>query len=305
VPSIDAWLIAVRTGHFLACMLLFGEALYVYTIDPRARLRGWVVLGAVLLAAACAIGWLGIEAVTMSGEAPAQALHHGVIGVVVHSTQFGHVWLVRVCGVAMVALAAWITLRAADAGVRRTALAATLLLAALHLALLALAGHAGAAGGLRRVAEASVDAVHLLAAGAWLGSLPALVAALAATASRETLVRVTRRYLQVGYVAVTAVVASGIVNAGFRNAGPVELVTTDYGRLLLLKLALVATMLALAATNRFALTPRLGDDDRRALAALRRNAWLEIAIGIGVVALVGALGITPPPAMEMSHGGKH
>jgi putative copper resistance protein D len=301
VTSIDAWLIAVRAGHFLACMLLFGEALYVCTIDPRARLRGWVILGAVPFAAACAIGWLGIEAVVMSGEAPAQALRSGVVGVVVHSTQFGHVWLVRVCGVGMVALAAWITLRTANAGLRRTALAATLLLAALHLALLALAGHAGAAGGLRRVAEVGVDAVHLLAAGAWLGSLPALVAALASTASRDTVVRITRRYSQVGCVAVTAVVASGIVNAGFRSVGPMELVTTDYGRLLLIKLAFVAGMLALAATNRFAVTPRLRDADGRALAALRRNAWVEIGIGIVVVVLVGALGITPPPAMDMSH----
>ena len=179
---------------------------------------------------------------------------------------------------------------------------AALPLAGLQLALLALAGHAGAASGLRRLAEVLVDAVHLLAAGGWLGSLPALAATLASTRSRETIVRVTRRYSQIAYAAATAVVATGIVNARFRNAGPVELVTTDYGRLLLIKLAFVVAMLGLAATNRYRLTPRLAHPDGRALAALRRNAWLEIAFGIVVVAVVGALGITPPPMMGMSHG---
>lgn len=288
MPDVDGWLVAARAGHFLACLLLFGETLYVFTVDPQARLRARIAVGGVAIALACGVAWLCIEAVAMSGE-PLQA---NVVGTVLRATQFGHVWLARAVLLGALAVTACI------AKARR----ATLLLAALQLVLLALAGHAAAGAGLRSIAGVLVDAVHLIAAGAWLGSLPALAMALAATRSRETIVRVTRRYSQVGYAAATAVVASGIVNAGLRNAGPVELVTTDYGRLLLIKLAFVAAMLALAARNRYRLTPRLMQPDGYALAALRRNAWLEVAFGIVVVALVGALGITPPPAMDMNAG---
>jgi len=288
MSAVDAWLVAVRAGHILACLLLFGETLYVRRIDPQAPLRVGLMIGAVAIALVCGVAWLCIEAVAMSGE----SLQVAVLGTVLGATQFGHVWLARSVLLVMLGIAACMPQG------RRAALP----LAGLQLALLALAGHAGAATGLRRLAEVLVDAVHLLAAGAWLGSLPALAATLASTRSRETIVRVTRRYSQIAYAAATAVVATGIVNARFRNAGPVELVTTDYGRLLLIKLAFVVAMLGLAATNRYRLTPRLAQPDGRALAALRRNAWLEIAFGIVVVAVVGALGITPPPMMGMSHG---
>jgi putative copper resistance protein D len=267
----------------------------VWSIDPQAKLRARVIAIALASAVACSIGWLAIEAVKMSGE----ALRAGLLVVVLHATQFGHVWMLRACVVVVVAIVAWVASNAATARARRFAVVATALLAGAHVALLALMGHASAVGGLRGLGEVVVDAIHLVAAGAWLGTLPALSATLASTRSRDAIARVTRRYSQVGCVAATAVLASGIVNAGLRNVGPVELVTTDYGRLLLVKLAFVAAMLALAATNRFVLTPRLRSGD--ALAALRRNAWLEIVLGILVVGVVGALGITAPPVMDMAH----
>src|SRR5260221_4123163 len=71
------------------------------------------------------------------------------------------------------------------------------------------------------------------------------------------------------------------------------LLATDYGRLLLLKLA------AFAAVNRFYLTPQLaagamdGPSDH-ALAALRRNTFIEIALGLTIFAIVGVLGTLYP-----------
>ena len=76
------------------------------------------------------------------------------------------------------------------------------------------------------------------------------------------------------------------------------LIGTDYGRLLLAKLGLFAAMLGLAVTNRGVLTPRLAGGDRAALHLLRRNTFLEIAAGIGVVLIVGVLGVTVPAAHQ-------
>jgi len=53
-------------------------------------------------------------------------------------------------------------------------------------------------------------------------------------------------------IAVTLVVLSGITNAGFRSGGSLaKLLDSDYGDLLLKKIAIVAAMLALAYLNRF------------------------------------------------------
>jgi putative copper resistance protein D len=297
---LDAWLIAARATHFMACMVLFGEALYAYAIQPGAPLRTRVMNVSVTVAIVSALAWLGIEAVMMSGQPIRQAWGGSVLGIVLRKTQFGHVWLLRMCDALVIALAVSFTARARTPDARRAGLVAAVFVSGLHLVMLAFAGHAGAGDGVRGVAELLVDGVHLFAAGAWLGALPALVALLASAAPADVAVRVTRRFSQVGYAAVAAVVATGVLNAVFRVADVQLLLTTDYGRVLIAKVIIVLIMIALAAVNRFALTPRLADPDRRA--ALRRNAMLEAALGIVVVVLVGALGVTPPP-MDMSPGG--
>jgi len=77
------------------------------------------------------------------------------------------------------------------------------------------------------------------------------------------------------------------------------LIVTGYGQLLMLKLVLFAIMLALAAINRFWLTPRLGlsPDNEPQLEALRqlaRNSITEIALGLTIFAIVGVLGTLHP-----------
>jgi putative copper resistance protein D len=81
---------------------------------------------------------------------------------------------------------------------------------------------------------------------------------------------------------------------------------TDYGRLLLLKIALFLIMVAIAAVNRLHLTPRLvqGADSATtadALRQLRRNASLEVAIGAIIIAVVAALGTNPPGFETIVH----
>ena len=97
-----------------------------------------------------------------------------------------------------------------------------------------------------------------------------------------------------GLASVSALALSGLANAWYLVGDVPALFGTDYGRLLLAKLVLFAAMAALAAVNRWRLTPRLGPFDQRPLRLLWRNAVLETLAGIAVVTIVGALGITVP-----------
>jgi len=67
------------------------------------------------------------------------------------------------------------------------------------------------------------------------------------------------------------------------------LTVTEYGRLLMLKMALFAAMLLIAGVNRFWLTPRLAlksGIEPRALRRLARNSVIEIALGLAIFAIV-------------------
>jgi putative copper resistance protein D len=161
-------------------------------------------------------------------------------------------------------------------------------------------GHAGAAAsGAQRAGELAADAAHVLAAGAWIGTLPALAAALRRHADAHARAAITQRYSRLATAAVVVVLFTGIVNTRFRVGTVAALFGSDYGQVLLAKVALVALMLGVAATNRWLLTPRLAAGDVRAAIALRRNANAEILLGALVIALVGLLGITAPAMMDM------
>ncbi|MNN98213.1 Copper resistance protein D [compost metagenome] len=80
---------------------------------------------------------------------------------------------------------------------------------------------------------------------------------------------------------------------------PDDLSLTSYGGLLIVKLALFGTMLALAAANRFRLAPQLeqavktGDHDG-AVRTLRRSLMFETSAATLILALVASLGILSP-----------
>jgi putative copper resistance protein D len=302
----NAVLAVVRGVHFASTLLLFGELVFGLVVAvPAARTDGngraradhlWrrgrtVSSWALGVSIASWLAWLVCAAAEMSGTPVAEATTPATLGLVLGRTGFGHVWLLRVGLAAIVALP---LARAGSTVARYLALAA----AAAYLASLAWAGHAVAGEGAERDIQLAADAVHLLAAGAWLGALPGLVAALGRGQSLATAAQMARRFSALGLASVCALLFTGFVN-GWHLVGDVPaLLGTNYGRLLLGKVALFAGMLALAAVNRTVLTPRLAREDGAARLRLRRNALLETAAGLGVIAIVGVLGITVPAAHQ-------
>ena len=147
-------------------------------------------------------------------------------------------------------------------------------------------------------------AVHLLAAGAWLGGLVPLGLTLrAAQASGTddafaTAALALRRFSRMGYAAVGLILLSGVANTWF-VVSSVRVFAPAYASVLALKLVLAAGLVSLALANRTVLLPRVdgeGERDPAALAALGRNVLLEQALGLLVLLAAGLLGSLPPSA---------
>jgi len=166
------------------------------------------------------------------------------------------------------------------------------------IALLAFVGHSGATSDVAGQALLGSDIVHLIAIACWLGSLPALAMLLSYArhtlepAMRTFAARATARFSVLATLSVAALLVSGVFNSWNLLGGPRDFLATDYGRVLLLKIALFVAMLAIAAVNRFRLTPRLATP--AAMRALERNSAAETALGLCVLLFVGALGTMSP-----------
>ncbi len=297
---------ASRLAQFASTAVLFGApAFHAYAApgpkEAPDRLRPWL-LTCVLLALASGLGWLMAETATMTGTAGA-ALDPSSLAVVLTQTRFGAVWGARL-GLMLVTLALLAIAPRRAGGATRAIAAGS---GAILLASLCLTGHAAGGDGLAGAVGQGADALHLLAAGAWLGALAAMTRLLlrpARSATPEAADRLRaglQRFSGMGSAIVAVLLATGLVNSWIL-IGPthiLELPTSPYGRLLLVKIGLFAAMLALAAANRFALTPRLAravgqGRPAAALIALRASVALETALGVLVLAAVSWLGMLEP-----------
>lgn len=93
-----------------------------------------------------------------------------------------------------------------------------------------------------------VDILHLLAVATWLGGLTALLVALHKVPGIER--AAIRRFSTVAFTSVLVLACTGTYQA-WRQVGSWSALTgTDYGRLLLIKIGLVGTVVAIAYTSR-------------------------------------------------------
>ena len=289
----EAALAICRFAHFGAAMTLFGATAFVVAFAPPdlalalAPAARAIAAAAIPLAALSGLAWLALESASMAGDWSAIADPQS-IGAVLSETGFGAIWLWRLALAAALAVA----LAFGRIALNRALVAATALL----LASLGLVGHAamqtGAVGALHR----ANDALHLLATGAWIGGLPMF--ALSLRAYRESslaagAMTAMRRFSFWGQIDVALIVLTGIANIGLTSSFGAVTPTTPYRLLLAAKLTLVAAMVALALFNRYALSPRLAQDDS-AQRALWRNCVVEFILGAAVVGLVSLFGLLDP-----------
>jgi putative copper resistance protein D len=296
----EAGLVASRFVHFAAVLLLFGISLFpFYTwrrdeTPPSGVMRASEVLSALALVLAIGSGavWFALTTNSMA-ESPNAYLDRDTIHFMVTGTDFGKLWIARGAVSALLLLLALIGFMLRSRALRTV----TALLTALLLVSLAGTGHAQSGTGQAKWLQASSDAVHLLTAGAWLGGLIPL-AIVARRGSYEQASTALTRFSGMGYAAVAALLATGVLNAWFLVGTIHGLIDSSYGRLLSLKILIFATMVALAGLNRFRLVPRLAGEqggDRASLSRLRRHILAEQTLGFAVILIVSLLGTMAPP----------
>jgi putative copper resistance protein D len=320
-------LMVMRAVHFAATVMVAGGLLFACCIaEPafrtvadvpaplvhsfRARLSA-LLLVSLGFAVVSGAGWWLLLAGRIGDQPLSEAITDGTAWIVLTETRFGLDWQLRL--LLAVLLAANLLLRPKTLSRRRDLFAAAGGIAL--VATLAWAGHGGAGRGNAGYVHLIADVFHLGAAGAWLGGLVPLVLLLGLRRRfgdpgwLMIAWHATRRFSDLGLVAVGTLLASGTINAWFLVGGTVNLVSTDYGRLLELKIALFVGMVCLAAANRLHLMPQfsrsaeIGTSDLMPEMARRfeRNALLEISIGLAIICIVAVLGVTPPAAEAHVH----
>jgi len=314
----------VRAVHFAATLLVAGVAIFVvFIVEPafRGADNGAAIAATVrrrlnriaqislALAVISGAAWFDLTAAAMSGKPAADVFAQGVWWTVLSDTIFGKVWLARF--VLACLLAALFDPALAERRVKSHWIKSALVISAAAFAgTLAWAGHAAGGLGAEAIVHPIADVLHLVAAAAWLGALIPLVVLLQAAGLEGTPLAIaptaTLRFSNLGIASVATILFTGIVNTWYLVGSIAALTGTDYGRLLLIKIALFLVMVAIAAVNRLRLTPRIVQDAnataaRQALRQLRRNAAIEAAAGAAILAIVAVLGTLPPA----SHAGHH
>jgi putative copper resistance protein D len=317
-------LIYARAIHYAATLSVAGVAFFIVFIAepafaaagadarlpallrPRVAVLAWTAL---LLTVLSGAAWLLVTAQSMSGGSWAEVFSEEIVWTVLAQTSFGRAWLERF--VLACLLARMFVPFLAVHGVKSVAIKSTVVaLAAGLVGALAWAGHAIGGTGIEGVIHPIADGLHLVAAAAWVGTLLPLALLLAAAghdAASLAIARVaTVRFSAFGIASVCALLVTGSINTWYLAGSISALTETDYGRLVLAKVALFLVMVAIAAVNRLHLTPRLmreasASGPAGALRQLRRNIAIEIALGAAVIAVVAVLGTNPPAFEALLH----
>lgn len=131
-------------------------------------------------------------------------------------------------------------------------------------------------------ALAALITLHLLAVSFWLGALFPLYRLAGMPAERAEVARVAHRFgVQASFV-VPILVTVGVVFAWLLLGGPQALFGTAYGQMLLIKLAIVAVVLGIAALNKLRLVPDLAAGKEQAGVSLRTALGWETLVFLAI-----------------------
>jgi copper transport protein len=238
----------------------------------------------------------------------AVVFHTGLIFAAVHpagafrlvgASRFGDVLGWRSAALLALVAVAFVTWTAEGASApssgRRWPLALMALFGVTALTFLATQGHASQAP----LAPLSIaaDAAHLTGAAIWIGGLPCLVAVLLRApralpdAGRALASATLRRFSRVALWSVVVIAVTGLARMTGELSSPTQLVTTGYGRDLMLKASLLLPILVLARRNRRLVAALAGGLTPTAarLRAVARSVQMELAISMGIVVVAAIL----------------
>ncbi len=301
--TVDRSFDVVRFLNFAFILLCVGGAgilalvLRAEAATVRTPLWAALAVSAALLAVVSVAG-IGLEGAKASGLGLDAAFRTSLIGDVLQ-TEFGRAWLVRaVLAIVVAGLAALVLV-----GPRRREHAVALVACALGVGIAAtpaLSGHARVVGALAVVS----DWVHVLAASAWIGGLVFVLVALwrSGGARWSLATRAVPRFSTLAVVSVTALLVAGVVSSLLEVSSWSALWETTYGRLLLVKAALVLPVLALGSFNNRVSVPRLRAGTAPAVERRRflRSTAAELALVVAIVGVTAVLVAEPPAKAQLA-----
>lgn len=294
-----------RGMHFVALLLMLGGLSFRVLLLPRAALSGdvatvlrrraWrVTAWAALVLVGAAVLRLWLQSTDLHGAD--RAWSTPLLSIMLTGTAWGRAWVVQAVLLGLLAAA----LVAVRPHRDRIALLIAVPAAAMLAAIPALSGHAAGVEGAARLVVVN-DALHVIAAAAWLGTLAlVLTAALPAlarngAAGREDVATLIARFSPLALGAAAIVMSTGVVN-GLLHVPSIDVALgTAYGRTLLLKIALVAAVVGAGAWNWQKVRPRLEGGDDGAVRRLRAGVGFELAFAAAVLAVTALLTGLPRP----------
>jgi putative copper export protein/mono/diheme cytochrome c family protein len=219
-----------------------------------------------------------------------------------HQNRSGPVAIIEiVCAVAVCipAVIAWVTLKKSP--VSDLSLLSAAAVAGLGLATFPFNSHPVTLD--QEVAGLLSSVAHRLALAAWLGGLPALILLIGARPvpddTRRLAAVVLRRFSRVATVAMCVILASGVLLTWFLVRNFPALIGTDYGNLLLLKLALLGGVLAIARSLQAHLLPMLElKPSDSILRSYGNRVKLETAFAVLIVVVASVMAGMAPPEHE-------
>jgi putative copper export protein len=216
----------------------------------------------------------------------------------VTNTMWGKMWQLQLLSAAL-ALVAFATVRARRQAHGPWAFAAV---ATLFCAIIpALSGHSAGTDRLHILAVGA-DALHVIAAGVWLGTLGALVIAVRVAVGRgasasDVLSGAVAPFSVLALWSAGTVVGTGLFATWLHVGSWSGLLGSSYGRVLLLKVALMGMAVSVGAYNWKRVTPRLASPEG-SKTFLTASAPSELSVGL-LILLVTAILVVMPHPMEL------
>ena len=243
-------------------------------------------------AAALAVINVGIVAFVLRAsnalQLPLPDLLYGDLQPFAEKTRFGIAFLALTLGFGVVAtllLFAWV----ADLRVLRVP---ALVLSVLLASGISLSGHQATLPNSSKASELA-DWLHLVSAAIWVGGLAAL-AFIVWPSAPALRARAFLGFARLAVVLVGVMVLAGAYLAFVRLPAVSDLWESDYGRLLLVKLAIVALALSWGALHHFVISPRLeAGEQPRVRPSLVGETFVALAVLLAAAVLTNA---TPPLA---------
>ena len=308
--------VVVRWLAFIALLLVIGAFAFQAAVLPLAQRRstddgaGFIesaqsrsarvgMIAAIFLLAA-SLARLVAQSYAMHGGA--RSFDTSLIAAMILQTVWGWGWILQIAAT----IAAVIAFRAQrrGAGWGRHLLG----IAVLALAVTpALSGHAMSAPRWKPLAIVA-DALHVFGASGWLGSLALVVvagipAALALSPERRgvAVANLINGFSPTALVFAGLAGATGLLSAWLHLERLGNLWGSSYGRVLLLKLAVLSVVAATGAYNWLRVRPALGGPE--GAARIRRSASIEVGVAV-VVLLITAILVATPTPMDMPMSGE-